>query len=1015
MSVEELQMIWPEWQIEGKPLGKGSFGVVYKAVRRDYVKSYAAIKMISIPIDSSEVDTLRSEGLSINDIKTYFDNVEKDFIGEIQLLESLKGNPNIVSIEDYKVVEKKEGIGWNIYIRMELLTPFNAYICDKQMDEKEVIKLGCDICTALEICEKKNIIHRDIKPENIFINDCGCFKLGDFGIARKMENMTSGLSMRKGTINYMAPEVVNSNEYDARVDTYSLGIVLYRLLNENRLPFIDCEKQLLNPNEKVNAAERRIRGEALNSPCKASKKMSDLILRACAYEPYRRFGSAGEMKQALMKIIDNTYYYIEEKDLDRTISVRKVPDNNKIIDKEAGLQETNVESDTLKGIEKITFDYQRYSKESRGENFRLGHACLYNEYFVSAKNYFNKAYSHGNVLAGVLLGTIYYKGLGGEKKYDKAIPLFINGMENGCPLGAYWLAWAYLKGCGVPQDMNKANELFLSCKDGLESMCTSGVSDAQYAYGIALLDDFFQSKDEEKGMDWLKKAMYAGNVDAGVRVAQAYLYGWGIEKNTHKGLKILFSYINSENMRAQYELGKVYFYGELVEKNYKKALTHFRKAARQGHATSQCIMGYFYHYGLEQEIQVDYGQAIKWYNLSERQENQHASYRLGLIYYYGNGIPVDRDKAFEYFKNSSDKGNDCAQYMLHHFYFFDDKYKNYELGQKYLEKSAKQGNPEAQTLLARCYLGSFDFTEEDEKFVYWLKKAAEQDYPEAQRLLGWAYIELENNKVLPKSYHDAIEWLEKAVNKGDIIANIYLAEIYFVVEEYKDSRKATYYLECVEQLMKEEKQSGNFLRDEYYALAHLYFKIGNDSNSFIIYRDNMQKAIDNYYRAYLLGSEKALYPLGVLYFIDGFPIFPTEDPVCSNDELLQKIIFVEKNSTSPDLASLLGKIYFKGYRVSENKAEAEKWYLIAIKKGDKEAACELALYYINERKLYKKGFDILEGAYETGSIKATRLLGLCYKNSIGVRKNRTKAKALLKEAANKGDKEAAGELKHFLF
>ena len=322
MSIEALKQIWPEWQIEGRPLGKGSFGVVYKAVRRDHgVESYAAIKVISIPTDPSEVDSLRSEGLDMNATKTYLQGIVNDFVSEIQLMESLKGVQNIVSVEDYKVVEKTGEIGWDIYIRMELLTSFNAYICDKKLTEKEVIKLGCDICTALEICAKRNIIHRDIKPENIFINDFGDFKLGDFGIARKLENMTGCLS-QKGTFNYMAPEVANGSEYDARVDTYSLGIVLYRLLNGNRLPFLDTEKQLLNPNERRNAVDRRLRGEELPAPCDASTAMADLILRACAYDPNMRFASATEMKQALMSVANGTYQ-IGACNLDRTTSVRK--------------------------------------------------------------------------------------------------------------------------------------------------------------------------------------------------------------------------------------------------------------------------------------------------------------------------------------------------------------------------------------------------------------------------------------------------------------------------------------------------------------------------------------------------------------------------------------------------------------------------------------------------------------------------------------------------------------------
>lgn len=321
------------------------------------MESFAAIKVISIPADQSEVDSLRSEGLDMNATRTYLQGVVDDFVSEIQLMESLKGVQNIVSVEDYKVVEKTDGVGWDIFIRMELLTSFNSYICDKKMTEEEVIKLGCDICTALEICAKRNIIHRDIKPENIFINNFGDFKLGDFGIARKLENMTGELS-QKGTYNYMAPDVVKGTEYDARVDIYSLGVVLYRMLNGNRLPFIDGEKQLLNPNEKRNAIDRRLRGEALPVPSEASPAMADLILRACAYEPDERFASAAEMKQALLDVANGTYQ-ISADSADRTTAVRRAVDDD---DKTTSVRRApaDAEKKTTIGVE--TFDAKPKNK-----------------------------------------------------------------------------------------------------------------------------------------------------------------------------------------------------------------------------------------------------------------------------------------------------------------------------------------------------------------------------------------------------------------------------------------------------------------------------------------------------------------------------------------------------------------------------------------------------------------------------------------------------------------------------
>ena len=330
MILDNLKQIWPEWEIEDKPLGKGAYGKVYKATRKEHnIVSYSAIKVIAIPSESSEIDSLRSEGLDVAGTKSYLQSIVDDFVSEIQLMESLKGVQNIVSVEDYKVIERTDEIGWYIYIRMELLNSFNSYLCENKMDEKDVIKLGCDICTALEICGKRNVIHRDIKPENIFVNDFGDFKLGDFGVARRMENLTGGIS-QKGTYNYMAPEVAHSREYDARVDIYSLGLVLYRLLNANRLPFIDSEEKLMSYNERKIAVERRISGDKLPMPCDASKEMANVIQRACCYNPDARYSSASEMKQDLMKVLNGTYIISELDDLEKTVTISdSMPNDNK--------------------------------------------------------------------------------------------------------------------------------------------------------------------------------------------------------------------------------------------------------------------------------------------------------------------------------------------------------------------------------------------------------------------------------------------------------------------------------------------------------------------------------------------------------------------------------------------------------------------------------------------------------------------------------------------------------------
>ncbi len=301
MSEVNLQNIWPGWQIV-RTIGQGSYGVVYEAVHEEAgISSRAAVKVISIPQNPSEMDSLRSEGLTESQSRTYLNGVVNEFVSEIQLMNSFKGTENIVSVEDYRVIERQGEIGWDIYIRMELLTPFTKYISDKTLDEQEIIRLGTDLCTALDLCAKRNVIHRDIKPENIFVNAFGGFKLGDFGIARTLEHTTAGLS-QKGTVNYMAPEVYRGTSYTSSVDIYSLGLVLYFLANNRKLPFLDVRKSLHSHSERMEALNRRLSGELLPPPCNASKGLSEIILTACAPDPRKRFRTAAAMKNALIML-----------------------------------------------------------------------------------------------------------------------------------------------------------------------------------------------------------------------------------------------------------------------------------------------------------------------------------------------------------------------------------------------------------------------------------------------------------------------------------------------------------------------------------------------------------------------------------------------------------------------------------------------------------------------------------------------------------------------------------------
>ena len=303
----EMQLpvsVWPEWEIIEK-IGEGSFGKVYKARRTEQGKTfYSAIKIITIPSSQGELDSARSELHDDGSVREYFHSLVDDCIQEVSTMEYFRGNSHVVSVEDYKVVEYLDDIGWDIYIRMEYLTSFLEFCEGRELTEEDVLRLGIDLCRALEYCQKQNIIHRDIKPENIFVSRFGEFKLGDFGIARELDRGASGLS-KKGTFSYMAPEMYKGEEYDSRADIYSLGIVLYKLRNHNRIPFINLEKQLITYRDKENALMRRMSGEELPAPADAGRSLAQVILKACAYEKADRYQTAEEFREALEAVKQN--------------------------------------------------------------------------------------------------------------------------------------------------------------------------------------------------------------------------------------------------------------------------------------------------------------------------------------------------------------------------------------------------------------------------------------------------------------------------------------------------------------------------------------------------------------------------------------------------------------------------------------------------------------------------------------------------------------------------------------
>ncbi len=296
-------------------LGGGSFGQVFlieKKVPHRKSGPQSALKIISLPQSQAEVEELR-QNYEVDD-QTIFQHYEKivfKISREVELMSKLRGNPYIVDYEDHQVIRRKGEIGWDILIRMEYLTPLPKKLKNQKiLSWQEIGKIGRDICQALEICQEHQILHRDIKPANIMVNAAGDYKLGDFGISRSLETRSEvdfQLTHRVGTLSYMAPEVYNLTgnlNYGLTADLYSLGLVLYRLLNNNRLPFMkQASENKLDGNEEREAFARRMKGEELPPPCQAPPALAAVILKACAFDINQRYQTPRQMRNDLERLL----------------------------------------------------------------------------------------------------------------------------------------------------------------------------------------------------------------------------------------------------------------------------------------------------------------------------------------------------------------------------------------------------------------------------------------------------------------------------------------------------------------------------------------------------------------------------------------------------------------------------------------------------------------------------------------------------------------------------------------
>jgi serine/threonine-protein kinase len=250
-------------------LGRGAMGIVYRA--RDLVLDRdVALKIMT--------DEMRSypQALSL-------------FVQEAKALAKLN-HRNVVAVYD------QGRDGETLYMVMEFVegTSLEALIADQRLPLAQLLDITQQLCSGLAYAHERKVLHRDIKPANVLVSESGQVKLGDFGLARVVQELQIRKTEIRGTPLYMAPEQIIGQDIDARTDLYAVGCTLFELLT-GRPPFIDGDVLYHHMHTEPPRPSDLWR--------EIPPDLDGLVVRCIQKEKEKRFASAAELGDRLRQMV----------------------------------------------------------------------------------------------------------------------------------------------------------------------------------------------------------------------------------------------------------------------------------------------------------------------------------------------------------------------------------------------------------------------------------------------------------------------------------------------------------------------------------------------------------------------------------------------------------------------------------------------------------------------------------------------------------------------------------------
>ena len=195
----------PKFKVKEK-LGQGAFGAAYKVFNEEDNNYYVIKKILLKSAKENEINEIKKEAKILSELKS--ENIVKYY-------DSFSDNDSFNIIMEYC-----DGLDLRKFI--------NEHRSANDLIKKNIIMhIIFGICLGLKEIHQHNLIHRDLKPDNIFLNADLTVKIGDFGISKKLQNANDYAKTQTGTMLYMAPEIINGEKYNNKVDMWALGCIIH--------------------------------------------------------------------------------------------------------------------------------------------------------------------------------------------------------------------------------------------------------------------------------------------------------------------------------------------------------------------------------------------------------------------------------------------------------------------------------------------------------------------------------------------------------------------------------------------------------------------------------------------------------------------------------------------------------------------------------------------------------------------------------------------------------------------